>query len=231
MGSIGIIAATEKELIYIKNIIKIEEEFRYGKFSFYFGYYRGLKIVLSASGIGQVNSSCCTQIMIMKFEVSCIINIGNGISIRNDVNICDIVIGKNIEYINEISSYTKEVFPFNKVFEGDEFLTKIAIEAFSNIELKECNYHIGRIISSDNLNLYIEEKKGFLKGYNPCCIDMESVGIAHTCCINNIPFCVIRSIFISTEYDDIGFYDELYNISTYNVSSFIIKMLNIIGIL
>lgn len=231
MGIIGIVASIETELTYIKNAMKLEDEVNYSNFKFYFGYYNGLKIVLSSSGIGQVNSSCCTQIMIIKFGVNCIINIGIGMSIRNDVNVCDIVIGHNVEYMYEINSYTKKAFPVYKEFNADEGLTKIAIEAFSSIELKECNYHIGRIISSDNFNLGIEEKKKILKKYDPCCIDVEGAAVAHTCYLSNIPFCVVKGIYMDTENSDIDFYDELYNISAHNASRFIIKMLNIIRIL
>jgi len=64
MITIGIVGAMNIEVELIKKKITVEDEKQYAGFAFYLGKYKDLKIVLTSCGVGKVNASSCTQILI-----------------------------------------------------------------------------------------------------------------------------------------------------------------------
>ena len=56
------------------------------------GYLNGKEVVVVRSGIGKVNAGICTQILVDDYGVDCVINTGIAGSLRNEINIGDIVI-------------------------------------------------------------------------------------------------------------------------------------------
>ena len=52
----------------------------------------GVEVVIVRSGIGKVNAGICTQILVDDYGVDCVINTGIAGSLRNEINIGDIVI-------------------------------------------------------------------------------------------------------------------------------------------
>jgi len=76
MKTIGIIGAMDVEIELIKNKMTVENEKQYAGFTFYLGKYKCLNIVLTTCGVGKVNASSCTQILIDRFNVTEIINTG-----------------------------------------------------------------------------------------------------------------------------------------------------------
>ena len=96
MKSVGIIVAMDEEREAIINImkdIKIEQIYN---LRFMSGTIQGKNCILVKSGIGKVNAARTTQIMIDKFDIQYIINIGVGGSINNLLDIGDILIGKQV---------------------------------------------------------------------------------------------------------------------------------------
>lgn len=92
MNNIGIIAAMNEEMQEIKkmmNDIKIEKEY---DLIFFIGKLCKKNVVLVESGVGKVNAARVTQILIDKFKVESIVNIGSAGTANSELNIGDIVI-------------------------------------------------------------------------------------------------------------------------------------------
>lgn len=93
---IGIIAAMQEEMNAIKSLMKnLNETVVYG-LVFYKGKIQNKDCILVKCGIGKVNAARTAQILIDKFDIDYIINIGSAGSINDEVNYGDIVIGKYI---------------------------------------------------------------------------------------------------------------------------------------
>lgn len=228
MKTIGILGAMDMEIIYIRDAMEVEEEIEYAGFNFYVGSYKGLRAVVSVCGMGKVNASCCAQILAAKFNVTHMINFGIAGSLQSDVHICDIVVGHNVTYHDVGKMQMKNTFPFKEEFIADEYLEMAAIEAFSNIELKECNYHVGRIVTGDRFILDKEKSQAIIKEYNPKCVEMEGAAIAHVAFLNKIPSIVIRGICSNSNEKATEFTTELDHIAAYNVARFTMRILDII---
>ena len=74
---VGIIAAMPEEMEAIKNKMVNVKEVDILNLKFFEGKIQNQKIVLVKCGVGKVNAARTTQIMIDKFDISYIINIGS----------------------------------------------------------------------------------------------------------------------------------------------------------
>ncbi|MBS3994600.1 MAG: 5'-methylthioadenosine/adenosylhomocysteine nucleosidase, partial [Alkaliphilus sp.] len=69
MNSIGIIGAMDEEIAILVDKIKINKKFKRAKMEFYVGRYSNKEVVVVKSGIGKVNASVCSQILVSEFHV------------------------------------------------------------------------------------------------------------------------------------------------------------------
>ena len=71
---IGIIGAMDEEIqLYKESMVDIQEKKRAG-ITYYRGSLHGQHVVLCKSGVGKVNASICTQILIDDYQVkSCLL--------------------------------------------------------------------------------------------------------------------------------------------------------------
>ena len=92
---IGIIAAMEEEMQEIKNKMISIKELKHKNVTFYIGKMVNKDCVLVQSGVGKVNAARTTQLLIDKFDIKEIINVGSAGAIKEEINFGDIVIEKN----------------------------------------------------------------------------------------------------------------------------------------
>ena len=93
---IGIITAETKELEAVLNCLTIKEKKEIYDKTFYIGTINNKDIVLVKSNVGKVNSARTTQILIDKFNVRLVINIGTAGSVDNSLNIGDVVVADKL---------------------------------------------------------------------------------------------------------------------------------------
>ena len=163
-------------------------------FDFYTGDIEGRHITLTCCGVGKVNAAACTQILIDKYQVDCIINTGIAGGLHEEVKICDLVISDNVTHHDVRKAQMRSCFPFKEYFAGDDRLIKAAIGACEATNIKNLKYHRGRIVSGE---CFVEDaalKKRIVEGFSPHCVEMEGAAIGHVAHLNDIPFVVIRSI-------------------------------------
>ena len=179
MKTTGIIGAMDIEIELIKKEMTVEDEKHFAGFSFYIGKCKGLNIVLTSCGVGKVNASSCTQILIDRFNVTEIINTGIAGSLNEGVKLCDIVISDNVTYHDVRQAQMKSCFPFKEFFTANEQLRELAINAYESIKPQNYDYHIGRIVTGDGFICDDDLKKEIINNYSPYCVEMEGAAIGH----------------------------------------------------
>ena len=212
---IGIIAAENAEMMAIKEIMNdIEEETIYN-LVFTLGNIENKECVLVECGVGKVNAARTTQILIDKYSVDYIINVGSAGGVNKELNILDIVIGdKLVQYDFDISgagNYEKgEICGIGKFFEADGRLVELSKQIIENMEDRDFNIIVGSIGSADlfctdsNLGAKTREEFGVE------CVEMEGAAIAQVCMLDSIPFLVIRGVSDSPNgNNDIDFHTYL----------------------
>lgn len=217
------------EIELIKDKMVVEYEKGYAGFTFYGGKYKGLNIVLTSCGVGKVNASSCTQILIDKFNVAEIINTGIAGSLNGKVKLCDIVISDNVTYHDVRQEQMKNCFPFKEFFTASKDLRELAIKAYKS-KPRNYNYHIGRIVTGEGFVCDDDLKKVIMNNYNPYCVEMEGAAIGHVAEINEVPFIIIRSISDNADNNATLNYDEFENIAANNSALLVLNMLELMSV-
>lgn len=196
---IGIIAAENEEMLAIKNIMENISEEKVFNLTFYIGNIKNRECILVECGVGKVNAARTTQALIDRFDINYIINVGSAGSITPELNVQDIVIGKElIQYdfdITQIGDYEKgEICDVGKYFYSDERLINLCEQTIEEMKDKEFKIKIGRIGSADMFFANPEKAKDVRKEFGMECLEMEGAAIGQVCFLDNIPFLVIRGI-------------------------------------
>lgn len=196
---IGIIAAEFEEMNAIKKYMtNCTEEMIYN-LKFYRGQVKDKECVIVQCGVGKVNAARTTQILIDKFNVDYVINIGSAGSVTRSLDIGDIVIGSElVQYdfdITGIGDYEKgEIFEVGKIFCSDKRLIELCEEVIETQNNQENKMMLGRIGTADLFCTDPEIHKRVKDEFDVLCVEMEGAAVAQVCMLDSIPFLVIRSI-------------------------------------
>ena len=197
--NIGIIVATDEELIEIKNIMSSYEEKDIYELNFVKGKINGKKVIFVKCGIGKVNAARTTQVLIDNFKISKIINIGAAGGINPELKIQDIVIGDRlVQYDFDISAsgdYEKgEITDVGKYMVSDSELINICKRVLEKRIQNDVKVVIGTIATADYFCSDPKIAENTRKEFKADCIDMVGAAIAQVCYLDKIPFLVIRGI-------------------------------------
>lgn len=202
MKTIIIQGAMDVEIEYFLSNFQIIEEKKIKGYKFYISNNDDYKLIFSKTGIGVINATISSMIAINEFRPDIVINQGlAGAHIAN-LNIGDIVIGKECININSIETESKDYhqgsnalkWKFknrkNSIKRTDEYLYNIA---------KTIPYNCGKVFygilgSGDIFNRERDRIKYINKVQNTISEDMESIGV-YTCCdLYNVPCIGMRII-------------------------------------
>ena len=212
MKNIGIVVAMEEEGLEIINLMEKIEEKEIDGLKFFIGEIENKRCILVQSGVGKVNAARTTQVLIYKFDVEMILNIGSAGAINDELNIGDVIIGKYIvQHDFDITAFdhTKGYITGigDNVACSDKIINKIEDIVNKN---KEENYKvkIGIIATGDVFLTDLNKKKIIREEFNADVIDMESGAIAQVAYLNKIPFGAIRSVSDTPNGNNASTFDE-----------------------
>ncbi len=198
MKKVGIIAAMQEEMNEIKNIMTELTENNIYELQFFEGKIGNVECVLVQAGVGKVNASRCTQILIDNYDIEYVVNVGSAGSANNSLNIGDIVIGKIlVQHDFDITAFGHKKGYISNVGENissDDKLIKKFEKIINKNDKKEYNIKVGTIASGDIFCTDIKMKEKIKYKFNADAIEMEGAAIAQVCYLDKIPFIVIRSI-------------------------------------
>lgn len=218
MSNVGIIVAMQEELDEILKIMQRIEEEKIYDITFFRGAIEKNNVIVVKSGIGKVNAARTTQILIDKFDIKCVINVGTAGALDPELNIGDIVIAdKLIQHDFDITAFDHDKGYITGV--GDYIpcdsklmnkFKRIAID----IQDDTCKIAMGVIASGDIFCTEIKMKNKIYNKFNAQCVEMEGASIAHVCYLDNVPFIVIRSISDSPNGNNAIVFDEFVKLAS-----------------
>lgn len=131
MRTTGIIGAMEEEVAALKELMEVQEVRSIAGMEFCRGIFEDQRIIVVRSGIGKVNAAVCTQILCDVFRAEAIINTGVAGSLRNAINIGDIVLSSDaLQHDVDVSGCGHEPGEIPRmetsVFKADEALLDLA---------------------------------------------------------------------------------------------------------
>lgn len=193
---IGILVAMEEEIKRLTEEITDERISEIANQTFYDGLIHGQAVTIVRAGIGKVNASIATSLLIEVFDVDAVINTGAAGGIAEGLSIGDLVVADALTYHdadNRSFGYAYGQIPqMPEYFEADQKLgDKIEQAALK----QKWDVQRGLIVTGDSF-IADSEEIGKIKGFFPSALvtEMEGAAVAQTCYQFGIPCSVIRAV-------------------------------------
>jgi adenosylhomocysteine nucleosidase len=226
MNKVGIIGAMDEEVHIIKEQMQDVKICTVAAMDFYEGKLQGKEVVIVRSGIGKVNAAICTQILADLYHVDAVINTGVAGSLRNEIDIADIVLSTDTQQHDMDATgfgYEIGVIPRmdHSIFQADQRLLELA-KTVCEEAIPEVGVHTGRIVSGDQFISDSGKKAWLVENFNGYCTEMEGAAIAQAAYLNRIPFLIVRAISDKADHSAEMTYSEFEHIAIKNT----VKLIN-----
>lgn len=196
MKKIGIVVAMNRESGLLE-LFKNHTKENVCGIDFYTFKANDNEIVLTTCGIGEINASSATTVLIVHYGVSEIINYGFVGSLKHDLPV-NAVVG-----VNSVVHTDMDLTAFgNKPGQYDE---REELDFLPDIELTRKilgeSVYMGRLASADKFVSDGNIKLEISKNFSADICDMEGAGISVCCQRANVPFALIKVIADGIEDD------------------------------
>lgn len=219
---IAIIGAMDVEIYSLCNLLKNKKIKNVSNLNIVEGELFDKEVVVLKCNVGKVNAAIATELLILLYNIDCVINIGiaggyknlqpNSIAIAKDVLQHDIDTTAFSDPKGLIDGISKVKLNCDK-----SIIEKLKT-ASSNFS---CNPYLTSFATGDQFLLSDDIEKVFLE-FKTEVFEMEFGAIAQTCFVNNIPFGALKVISDGGELDT--YLDnkiKTANLSTEIISEFI----------
>ena len=180
---LGIIGAMDVEVRTIKDKMTGTVTTRAAGCDFVTGELEGVMITVVQCAPGKVNAALCTQLLIDRFQVDRVINIGVACSLSERVVIKNIVIATDVcQYDIDITALGEPKDPTLS-----DRLARTAINSGERI-------HRGTVASGDTFIGTAALKSAIAGEFDALCGEMEGGAVGQVCAANGVPFAVMRAI-------------------------------------
>lgn len=198
MKRIGIIGAMEIEVAALKEAMTDVSMLKKASMEFHKGLLNGKEVIVVRSGIGKVNAAVCTQILVDDFQVDAVINTGIAGSLKNEINIGDIVVSTDVLHHDMDArefGYCRGQIPQMDVFSfaADKTLREKAVMCCKKVN-SEIEVFEGRVVSGDQFIADSKVKEDIINEFAGYCTEMEGAAIAQAAYLNQVPFVILRAI-------------------------------------
>ena len=193
---IGIIAALPSEASLLKEELIAEQKETVGGIDFLIGDIKNSFVCLAVGGVGKVNAAMCAQIMIDRYNVGVIFNVGvaggrKGSLARGDLAVATSVVQHDAD-TTALGDPKGFVSTVNTVhFEVNETISSRLVSAAVRLKLP-CRR--GVIASGDQFVDSAEKVAEIAEAFDAVAFDMEGGAIAQVCRRNAVEFVEIRAI-------------------------------------
>lgn len=192
----GIIGAMEEELRLLKaELESIETHNIYG-IEMLTGQLGQHELILVKSGIGKVNASLSTSLLIERFQPDYVINTGSAGGLSPQLKIGDLVIADSLAYhdvdVTAFGYQYGQMAGMEASFHPDQNLIQVASQEYRKLGREA---HQGLIVSGDQF-VNLSSRIDWIRQQFPLALacEMESTAIGHTCQSMGTPYLILRAI-------------------------------------
>jgi len=226
---LGIICATDDEILLLKKEIRTERVDIIGKKEFITGELCGKRVVLTQCNIGKVSAAVTVTALALRFDADKIIFMGTAGSLNRECKLADLIVGT--EFVQHdfyipgrpdfyIPILGKSRIPGDKElsdalynaaeeYTSERMLKDITEEARREFSITAPKVHRGVVASADMFVHSEDKKKEILsKDKDVLCTEMEGAAAAQAAYELDIPIAVIRVISDSADDDGAFSYDR-----------------------
>lgn len=167
------------------------------------GVLHGKEVVMAVSGVGKVFAAICTEVMILRYAPSLVLNSGVGGTLTPALSIGDIAVATSLVQHDMDTSAVGDpvglVSGINKIyFEADKDAVARLCAAADKVGARTL---CGTIASGDQFLADGARKRFIADTFSAIACEMEGAAVAQVAYVNRTPFAVMRAISDSASGD------------------------------
>jgi adenosylhomocysteine nucleosidase len=198
---LAVIGAMDEEVRLLHQSMEDVDENIHAGLNVYRGTFKGTQIVLAKCGIGKVNATICSQMLIDLYRPDALVFTGVAGGLLPNMKVGDLVIGSHvIQYDMDLTVFGRrhgEVPGQNRMVESDpKMVSKCATafdEAFEGV-VDGPRLMLGTIVSGDRFIADTAALRWLQREFSALATEMEGAAVGYTCKLNNVPFVVVRGL-------------------------------------
>ncbi|WP_124057559.1 5'-methylthioadenosine/adenosylhomocysteine nucleosidase [Vaginisenegalia massiliensis] len=225
----GIIGAMDEEIQVLKASIEQAKVHQIKGFEFIEGKLGGHDVCLVKSGIGKVNATISTLLLIEHFQVDALLNTGTAGSLDHGLKIGDVVISHSVAHhdvdVTAFGYQPGQMAGMPTVYYPDSQLVRLAQQACRSLDVEPC---VGLIVSGDAFisdQVKLQDIKAVFPNARAC--EMEAAAIAQTAYVMQVPFVIIRAISDGADEAAALSFDEFVKVAGQASARMIIRLLEL----
>jgi adenosylhomocysteine nucleosidase len=239
--TIALMGALDQEIELLLGEMKRPKKVPIGGIDFYKGKIRGKSVVVLKAGVGKINASYSTAVLIQNFDIDALIFTGVAGGLHPESLPGDIVIGDRL-FQHDFGKYDANGFSVTTYREltggrqtelfipADSILVARSQTASNQVEFDGLS---GRrpsvftgLIATGDMFVSSPEKAQWLYGeYGALAAEMEGAAVAHICRTLGIPFVVIRSCSDNANHDARVNFEQFVGPASVNSSRLVLSIL------
>ena len=193
---LGIIAAMEPEVRSLVESLENQRTQEVANQLIYEGTIAGKEVVLIQSGIGKVNATIATTLLIERLGVTHVINTGSAGGIGTYLAVGDLVVSTQLAYHDADArafDYAYGQVPGMPLYYPADNLLQAKVKQAA--ESLSWSTQAGEVLSGDSFISSQERRQAIIGHFpNALAVEMEGAAIAQCCWQFDVPFVVIRAI-------------------------------------
>lgn len=225
--NIGIIAAMEQEAKLLVETLKDKDETTIANQHFYSGTYQDKNVVVVESGIGKVNATIATSLLIDHFGADLVINSGSAGGTFDGMKVGDLVVSTELAY-NDADARAfgyqfGQIPQMPHLYPVKKGLVTMAVETGRDLGW---TVHQGLILSGDSFIASSQEIKR-IKSYFPEALvtEMEGTAVAQTCYQYGVDYIVIRAVSDVSDEDAGVSFEEFIEKAGKDSAALVLKLI------
>ncbi len=198
---LALMGAMEEEVTLLRQEMTISAQAMHAGITVYDGAFNGVRVALAQCGIGKVNATICTQMLIDLYTPSALIFTGVAGGLLPNMQIGDLVIASHlIQYDMDLTAFGRrpgEIPGQGRMVESAPELVERCATAFDNaFDGKEDapNLMLGTVVSGDRFISDAKTLQWLQREFSALATEMEGAAVGYTCHLNELPFVVVRGL-------------------------------------
>ena len=198
---LGVIGAMGEEVQLLLNQMTDVKTSVHAEISVTKGSYKGTEIALAQSGIGKVNATICTQMLIDLYQPAKLVFSGVAGGLLPNMRAGDILVASHVvQYDMDLTAFGRrrgETPVRDRLIECHPDLVGKATAAFDAAfdDFEDApNLMLGTIASGDKFVQGKDMQRWLQREFAALAAEMEGAAFGYTCHANGLPFAVIRAL-------------------------------------
>lgn len=204
LAPFGIIGAMDLEVELLRASMADAAMEAVGGCEYAHGRIDGVDCVVAQCGVGMVNAAACTQALVDRFQVGCVVNTGVAGSLAPAVGVGDVVVATDaVNWMMDVQNlgYAPGQTPGlpSASLPTSDKLRAAAVAAARAEGAAVCE---GRVASGDRFVRSPAERQRIASTFGALCCEMEGAAIAQVCQANGVPCAIVRAISDTADGSD-----------------------------